>query len=223
MSDLKKYTTIELDLLGLTELSSGDRLKIREKVLQVIELFEDCSDEKDLARNCVIGNLISRALAKLPMSPLMLIPQEFNEEIVEDSMDKWPEDLPFQENSRYPSVRKDANGIYDIYGFIGKGVLEYDCSTGETGIMPSPVFVQRPIIFETESGRRTGRLFKKAYMKVDELSNGYNVGNPIVIPITLVKIDENQYEYEAKVEDLKELERTHNIEWHSMSSSDDAS
>ena len=222
MSELKKYTTIELDLLGLTEASSGDRLKIREKVLQVIELFEDCSDEKDLARNCVIGNLISRALAKLPMSPLMLIPQEFNEEIVEDPIDKWPEDLPFQENSRCPSVRKDANGIYDIHGFVGQANCEYDCSTGSIGILPNPVFVQRPIIFETESGIRTGRLFKKAYIKPDSLKDGYNVGNPVVVLITLIKIDENRYEYEAAVEDLEELERTHNIEWHSMSGADDA-
>lgn len=222
MSDLKKYTTIELDLLGLTEFSSGDKLKIREKVLEVIELFEDCSDEKDLPRNCVIGNLISRALAKLPMSPLTLIPQEFNEEIVEDQVDKWFEDLPFQENSRYPNVRKDANGIYDIYGFVGQANWEYDCSTGETGIMPNPVFVQRPIIFETNSGYRTGRFFKKAYIKVDELSDGYNVGDPVIVPITLVKIDENRYEYEAEVEDLEELEKTYKIEWHSMSEADDA-
>lgn len=222
MSELKKYATIELDLLGLTEASSGDRLKIREKVLQVIEMFEDCSDEKDLARNCVIGNLISRALAKLPMSPLMLIPQEFNEEIVEDPIDKWPEDLPFQENSRCPSVRKDANGIYDIHGFVGQANCEYDCSTGSIGILPNPVFVQRPIIFETESGIRTGRLFKKAYIKEDFIKDGYTVGNPVVVLITLVKIDENRYEYEAAVEDLEELERTHNIEWHSMSGADDA-
>ena len=221
MSELKKYTTIELDLLGLTEFSSGDHLKIREKVLEVIELFEDCSDEKDLARNCVIGNLISRALAKLPMSPLMLIPQEFNEEIVEDPADKWPEDLPFQENSRYPSVRKDANGIYDIYGFVGKADWEYDCSTGSLRPLENSVFVQRPVIFESEYGR-TGRFFKKAYIKEDSIKDGYTVGNPIVVPITLVKIDENRYEYEAEVEDLEELEKTHKIEWHSMNSADEA-
>lgn len=222
MSELKKYTTIELDLLGLTEASSGDRLEIRKKVLQVIELFEDCTDEKDLAKNCVIGNLISRALAKLPLSPLMLVPEEFNEELLEDPIDKWPEDLPYQENSRYPNVRKDANGIYDIYGFVGEGKWEHDCSTRETGIMPRPVFVERPIIFETVYGKRTGRFFKKAYLKVDELKDGYTVGNPVVVPIALCKIDENRYEYEAEVEHLEELEKTHNIEWHSISRAVDA-
>lgn len=202
-SNLCKHAIKELKLAGYGKGEGGPSDWMYKQVLEAIAVFSS-HENSGFSAPCEI-NLVKKLCSFDIISPLTFKDDEW----IQISYDGTCQ------NKRKRSIFKNPDGsINDVDAITNLITKEYYCNSKKFEDKESPS-AWSGIIYETKNNILTGRYFRRCYINLDNINNGYIPKKPIYVKCTDVIYDKNEsifvVEFDSK--DLIEVQESYNIDW----------